>query len=452
MAACAQFFFDEDPDSPTLANRLTLSDDQYEKVRVAKDAAQAMLERHLRERSGRPVRFWIQGSYKNGTMVRPVRKGEEFDVDLGAYIEWPTGQAGFSPREIKTWSREALEEFARRRVGAEVEAPPKDRCERVNIDREFHLDVPTYHLDPDRDTRQLATQADTWEASDPKALQVWFLEATEQRDRDQIKRVIKYLKAWAALKWPDVSSRPNSTSLMILATCLCPNDEPDDVAFGTTVARCCEHVDQHDTLANPVDTDEDVLQLDGEQFQLFRTRLHECNTACRQALERENPQEAAVSWGEVFEHLFPPMRERVEAVDNVANLPAIYLRPRLRAQVFSRNPRRYLAAYTDDFVVTKGCDIEFAITNEAEIPLDATVTWVVRNQGAEASKVNDFGHMARGVRRLAQEEITQYTGTHYMDCIVSRPGQFLGMSSIKVTISDNAYQRPPARPWYNRFR
>src|SRR6266853_6894204 len=124
-----------------------------------------------------------------------------------------------------------------------------------------------------------------------------------------------------------------------------------------------------------------------------------------------------------------------------SNLPALYLRPVLRADVYSRNPRQYLASYSDDFSVTKDCDLEYSIANDQDIPWDATVTWVVRNQGGEAGKVNDLGHTARGARRLQQHEVTKYAGSHYMDCIVTRNLDFLGMSSIRVTITDRAFKR-----------
>ena len=145
------------------------------------------------------------------------------------------------------------------------------------------------------------------------------------------------------------------------------------------------------------------------------------------------------------------MRECLPSVDNISQLPALYLRPSLRAEVHSRNPRRFLAAYTD-CAVTKECDLDFRITNEDAIPWDATVTWVVRNQGDEAARVNDLGHTQSGVRQLSKHEITRYAGPHYMDCIVARNGQFLGMASIKVNILDRAQQRPSSRPLYRRFR
>jgi hypothetical protein len=220
-----------------------------------------------------------------------------------------------------------------------------------------------------------------------------------------------------------------------------------------TVRRSREYFDDHTELASLVDGT-DVLELIGPAFHTFHMRLVECDVSCGTALQNGDPQNAAIFWGEVFEHLFPPMRELVEAVDNVRNLPALarHARPTIRAQVYSRDPRNWLHNYVEDFSVTKNCDIDFSILNEGEIPADATITWVVRNQGSEAGRVNDYGHTVRGGRQLTQTEQTRYSGNQYMDCIVTRGGQFLSMSSIKVTITEKEYQKPKARPWYNRFR
>jgi hypothetical protein len=194
-----------------------------------------------------------------------------------------------------------------------------------------------------------------------------------------------------------------------------------------------------------------VLQLVGPAFHKFHTRLVECDLSATNALQQTNAQNAAIFWGEIFEHLFPPMREHVAAVDNVRNLPVVQLRPVIRAQVRKQSVPQYSTTHSDDFSVTKNCDIDFMLANEADIPFDVDVAWVVRNQGEEASRVNDLGHTAKGLRKVTQHEITKYAGAQYMDCILTRNGQFWGMSSMKVTITDNETKKPTARPWYRKF-
>jgi len=49
-----------------------------------------------------------------------------------------------------------------------------------NFRPDFHIDVPCYHLDPDRDARALATETGGWEESDPKAIYQWFKSRYEE--------------------------------------------------------------------------------------------------------------------------------------------------------------------------------------------------------------------------------------------------------------------------------
>ncbi|MDD1679367.1 MAG: hypothetical protein LUO93_09340, partial [Methanomicrobiales archaeon] len=280
-----------------------------------------------------------------------------------------------------------------------------------------------------------------------------FRSAATHRDRDAIKRGIKYIKTWAALKWPAEKYRPNSTALTILVVSLCPDGMLDDDAFATTIENCREYFDKKQTVPNPTGDHRDVLQLDEAQFNNFREKLADCANACNEAIQLSDPSMAAIRWGEVFEHLFPPMREHVPAVDHVGHLPAIYLRPMLSASVYTRGPSKLLLGrHTDDFTVLKNCDIIFSVTNPEDIPFDATVKWVVRNQGQEAEMVNDLGHLKSGPRKLEQTEQAKYAGDQYMDCIVTQNGSFLGMNSIKVSIIDREFQKPRNRPWYARFR
>lgn len=71
----------------TLYARVTPSAEQREFLQqqwnALADHLRAQLARH-----GYPISTWLQGSYKYGTLIKPVRLGEEYDVDLGLYFEW----------------------------------------------------------------------------------------------------------------------------------------------------------------------------------------------------------------------------------------------------------------------------------------------------------------------------------------------------------------------------
>jgi hypothetical protein len=116
----------------------------------------------LKERSDYPIRTWLQGSYKSATQIRPVRVTEEFDIDLGVYFQWDgRPQDGrYGPKALKSFVQESLKSYAAANAtDVEQVMPPRERCCRIQFKSCFHIDVPAYHLDADRDARRLATEA-----------------------------------------------------------------------------------------------------------------------------------------------------------------------------------------------------------------------------------------------------------------------------------------------------
>src|ERR1700674_5702735 len=86
--AAALFYSANDSEKQTLHRRVTPSEEQFEEQQDRWNALADHLIADLKERSGYPIRTWLQGSYKAATQIRPVRLGEEFDIDLGVYFQW----------------------------------------------------------------------------------------------------------------------------------------------------------------------------------------------------------------------------------------------------------------------------------------------------------------------------------------------------------------------------
>lgn len=204
----------------TLIGRLTPSQEQREFLQSQWNDLAEYLKPRLSEQYGYPTSTWLQGSYKYGTLIKPVHKGEEYDVDVGLYFEWEDdGEAKPSPGQLREWVQQALIVYMRRTAELrEVIQPPKERCSRACFDARFHIDVPVYWLEPSSDSRQLATLSDKWEDSDPKAIYLWFKAFVERPERDQLRRLVRYLKGWAAVAFEGFSdSRPSSIVLTVLA-------------------------------------------------------------------------------------------------------------------------------------------------------------------------------------------------------------------------------------------
>lgn len=461
--ASSLFFSSNNPDKQTLHKRITPSTEQFEEQQERWNALADYLVADLRQRSGYPMRTWLQGSYKFGTQVRPARYADEFDIDLGIYYQWQgVAQDGaYGPDELKTMIQESLCGYDEESV-IEVVAPPKERCSRIRFEGSFHIDVPGYHLDPDRDARMLATETNGWEDSDPKALYQWFVGKFDDQKRIKARRHIRYLKIWAGLKFANDGDRPSSTLLTVLvaeAIELLSDDElsGDDAALTAVLRAIVIRLDADRMVPNPaIDGNEDLAQrLSDEAFGAFTQKLGRFLDTAEAALACEDMVSAADKWSEEFEHFFPMPEEADlrEAVATGNQLPVPLVIPEVQVRAVSRTNRNKTWDGTNSIgPIPKGCDINFSIINRRDIPHDAEIQWTVRNEGDEAEHMNDLGHKAEvGVNA---SERSAYKGIHYMDCVIRRYGVIVGMRRIPVEITGMFIPRrnPKRRPDWVKLR
>ncbi|SFQ09327.1 hypothetical protein SAMN04488047_1342 [Tranquillimonas alkanivorans] len=218
MGIAAKLFYNPEDRQDTLAYRVRPSDEQIEEQQERWNDLAEVLKNGLRDVFGKPVSSWLQGSYKFGTQIRPARTGEEFDIDLGVYVEWQgSAESGeVKPLELKDRVQSILDDYAADGANdATSVANPKQRCNRICFLGDFHIDVPSYHLDRVADLRDLATQDGERESSDPKAIYVWWKDQFEGSERDRARRLARYLKMWAALTF-EAPARPSSILLTVL--------------------------------------------------------------------------------------------------------------------------------------------------------------------------------------------------------------------------------------------
>jgi hypothetical protein len=265
--ASTYFFSSNDSEMQTLYRRVTPTEVQFDAQTTRWNELAEYLLADLKSTTGYPTRSWLQGSYKFGTQVRPPSKFGEFDIDLGIYFEWEGNPdaAGYDPSELQGLVQDCLERYANGR--AEIKSivrPPKKRCCRIHYKDNFHIDVPCYHLDPTRDHRSLAT-LDGWEKSDPKALYVWFRDSFEEAERAKVRRQIRYLKAWAALKWKTDAGRPSSVLLTVLvaeAAKRVPLSQPDDDLLTSILNDIHRRMVANPVISNPTDKTENLNRLE----------------------------------------------------------------------------------------------------------------------------------------------------------------------------------------------
>jgi hypothetical protein len=274
------FYSSNDTEKQTLHRRITPSDQQMADQQTRWNELADHLIAELRITSGKPIRTWLQGSYKYATQIRPPSKGEEFDIDLGVFFSW-VGDAedgDLTHVDLRRLTQTSLLAYAETAEGVlSVDMPAKPRCMRIHYDGDFHIDVPCYHLDPSADMRTLAAKGG-WEISDPKAIYLWFQGLFDGSTRAKVRRHIRYPKCWAGLKWKIVAGRPSSVLLTVLVADACTeiganNLGVDDDTLLAILRKISARLVRADEVYNPINESENLNRLGATEFQAFDTAL-----------------------------------------------------------------------------------------------------------------------------------------------------------------------------------
>lgn len=141
-----------------------------------------------------------QGSYAIGTGIEPLL-GEDYDIDVGLIFHLSKDQ--YPSVRVKQWVYQALDTGNRT---VEYKRP----CVRVQYHRAggvlYHVDFAIYSENSSNWNNQIylakgfqgsKPEDQIWEVAEPKKLIDTFQQKfQDQRDRDQFKRVIRFLKRW----------------------------------------------------------------------------------------------------------------------------------------------------------------------------------------------------------------------------------------------------------------
>lgn len=465
MGAAAGLFFSTDSDHETLNKRVRPSDDQLERLRARKDDLVAHLKRDLPLRCGIAVSTWLQGSYKLHTLIRPLAK-QDYDVDVGVYFEWGrSSDVRLMPSELRDELQQSLLAFATNDEHVRtVEDPAKDRCSRAHYEKHLHIDLPGYHYSTDTGETRLATLAGAWEVSDPEKMVDWFQERLDGEERAQARRVVRYLKAWAALRFEDDrDAQPSSLMLTVLvadayADVVQGLNLGDDEALHIVVEEVFDRLSAGSRVENPVESDQDgnLNRLGEDEFARFMDALERLRDIARDASEADNEPDAAAIWTEAFDYLLPlPDVTGMAEADRARGSMVLVAAPSVRVVVSAEKGGTPRQVFTNGQVdlAYRGEWLRFSVTNRDLLPMRAEVRWVVRNVGQDAYDENDLGHSELD-NGTFHDEHAVYHGRHFMDCEVRVNGRLYALTRIPVAITRTQMplRHPPRRPAYTRIR
>lgn len=456
--ASSLFYSSNDTEKQTLLRRISPSDEQFDEQKDRWNDLADFLIDDLGTISGYTIKTWLQGSYKFATQVRPVVKWDEFDIDLGVYFEW-SGKASegrYTPKELREMVQTSLKKYASLNMADVQEVTkPKPRCCRIRYHNSFHIDVPVYHLNPDKDLRSLATD-DEWENSDPKKIYFWFRDGFDDLGRAKARRFIKYIKAWAALKFRSTQGRPSSILLTVLIVDAINNlginnISSDDDGVRDIVEQIIDRLEEDAEVENPVDRSENLARLTEAEMANFIAKLRTLLDTATRATSQSTEANAADVWQEAFEHLFP-FPEIDESIYEQKNAMVPVSMPEIKVSAIGRGNSSFRSSSMNEIgPIPKDCDITFEVANYHLLPSNAEIFWMVRNEGREAELTNDLGHRA-GTGRVIHEN-SAYSGRHFMDCVVKVNGRTVAVRRVPVTITGNLMPRrnPISQPAWRQF-
>jgi len=445
----ADLFFTNSNSENCLAYRIKPAVEQQEAQQERWNDLKDVLIEKLKEKSGYSISSWLQGSYKFGTQIRPAKSGDEFDIDLGIYFEWDGEPDGgdYKSDELKEFVQEVLNDYADDDANEAKEvSEPKSRCNRIHFAGDFHIDVPSYHLDRPRDKRTLATQGGDWENSDPKEIYIWWKDSLNDGQRPRARRLVRYLKMWAALNIVE-EKRPSSILLTVL-TCevylkLDKDDlEGDDEYFSALIKAILDRLKDSAEIINPVNKDEDLNRLSDNANIKFIEELERLLGIAERALKAPTKTDSADTWTEAFDHFFPMPEEKEIAKDlQKTALAHLSFDPQVdvTAEIVGK---KIITDHNKIGPIPCGCKIKFVLANASDLPNGAEVHWIVRNYGSDAEAANDLGH--RNQMGTSAEERSAYKGDHYMDVTVRLNGRSIGRRRVLVKV--NRLEKPVRNP------
>ena len=290
-------------------SKIRLTDARREKLRNTRNILRDKIEKYFIDNDpDNTPRFYAQGSYVMDTIINPI--DEDYDLDDGVYFfgalsvdDRPT------PSTIHNWAMKA--------IGSHTDnVIDKNACIRVTYSDGFHIDLPMYYFTNDPD---LAHKVKGWILSNPIEFIVWFEEKTRSGFRPeyilesirqeecgkwledirkadvQLRRIVRYLKAWSDYKKGDM---PSGIILTILATKNFSSSTRDDISMYETLQNITADLKKEFVCKRPTTPkDENLFEGYSEsRKEYFLNALDGFISSAKEAIDNPNQREACLKW------------------------------------------------------------------------------------------------------------------------------------------------------------
>jgi len=282
---------------------IELDDARVERIQAAAGRLAVYCNSNTGIRQYAPYLFF-QGSYVNGTAVRPADPKGEYDVDIVVLMSLPNAGAG----TVLDWFAERLREDADYRLRV---LPSKDKCVRLRYAGDFHVDVvPAHRMTNNDEPIQIPSRRHGWLSSHPRGFTAWCKGQEARTERD-FSRCVKMMKRWRDIT---TDARTAVTSI-VFTTLLGPRvptpayTSPDAQVVVHTLTSLNQYLDSRPlkpVVVNPSMTSEDLAATWSQaNYELFRRHVRRATERAREAYSAQGEVEAVRLWRTLFGDAFP---------------------------------------------------------------------------------------------------------------------------------------------------
>jgi hypothetical protein len=426
---------------------ISLTKTQQQRITSAVDGLIGHLTYHLpmlkRERP------FLQGSFPNGTAIKPV-SGGEYDVDLVVR----TGSSTDSPDDALN----DLEAAVRKHGRYTDRIVRKKPCVRLEYASEgdigFHVDIVPVRHGKNTAPLDAPRRGDGWHETAPREFTEWC-----RIQGDYFSRTVRILKRWRD-EQQDVRSAVKSIILQVLVAQAMPRNIADDAERLAVTLENLKVLVQSESgvpiVKNPVLNSENLARRWSlADFNQFRQHIVSASEAAQSALAEVDQTESQLKWADLLGDGFPTPDSSAAAIvladqSHKAPISSAGWTERidrryhidLTAKVTSENRRRVVfdSYPSNGPLIMAGWKIRYKANVKAPANAAYSIWWQVVNTGMHARNKSALrGEFLQG-RDLAKNpssdptvtwESTEYTGRHYIEAfiiensvVVARSGPF----------------------------
>lgn len=230
-------------------DNIILTSTKKENLRRGRNALRDKIKEDFKDNKRLVPNFCGQGSFMMKTIVNPLGN-DDYDIDDGVYLN------GFSDKSKDEWpSSSTIHNWIKNAVDGHTSIDPVDKntCIRVLYASGYHIDLPSYILKDD--IAYLAHKKDGWIESDPKAFTDWFIDKKNDKG-EQLRRVVKYLKAWKDYKKVDLKG---ISITILVGEHFYEYEDRDDSSILGTVTEMISELEVNFKCPKPVSPYEDLF-------------------------------------------------------------------------------------------------------------------------------------------------------------------------------------------------